>query len=132
MTVAIESFILFIFLFVLFYFKFPDITNSNYLFHKLILFISTFVFKFVVELFKKMKENEKIDPMETLKESAHFSLYNIIGYSIYIDLMYLSIPYENINIDINSDNQRYLISSLVTSIVVFIISFSKEFMGKND
>ena len=46
--------------------------------------------------------------------------------------MYMNIPYENIYIDINSDNQRYLISSVVTSGVVFIISFLKEFSVKSD
>lgn len=127
MSAPMEFLVLFIFLFALFYFKFPDITNNNYLFHKLIIFIAAFVFKFVIELYKKMKDNEKIDPMETMKESALFSLYNILGYSIYIDLMYMNIPYENIYIDITSDNQRYLISSLVTSGVVYIISVLKDF-----
>ena len=131
MSVTIESLVLLIFLFVLFYFKFPDITNNNYLFHKLIIFVSTFVLKFVIELSKKIKENEKIDAMETLKESAHFSLYNIIGYSIYLDLIYMNIPYENLYIDINSDNQRYIISSFITSFVVFLMNLTKEYFSKN-
>jgi hypothetical protein len=130
MSLIAESLILFVFLFILFYFKFPDITNNNYLFHKLILFVSTFVFKFVIELGKKIKDNEKVDAMEILKETIHFSLYNIIGYSIYIDLIYMKIPYENLYINLDSDNQRYIISSLIISCFVFLINLIKEYFTK--
>jgi hypothetical protein len=118
MSVIIETIFLFIYLITLFYFRFPDITNNNYLFHKLVIFVSTFVFKFVVELFKKIKENQKVDPIEILKESVHYSLYNILGYSIYIDLMYMKFPCENLCIDINSDNQRFFVASFVTTMFV--------------
>lgn len=131
MSLITESLILFVFLFVLFYFKFPDITNNNYLFHKLLIFVSTFVLKFVIELCKKIKESEKIDAMEILKQSAHFSLYNIIGYSIYIDLIYMKIPYENLYINLESDNQRYIISSLITTCCVFLIKLIQEHFSKN-
>ncbi len=114
----------------LFYFHFPDITNNNYLFHKLIIFISTFVFKFVVELFKKIKENQKVDPIEILRDSVHFSLYNILGYSIYIDLMYMKIPSENLYIDINSDNQRFLVASGITTIFVTLAELIKNYLVK--
>jgi hypothetical protein len=130
MSVIIETTFLFICLITLFYFRFPDITNSNYLFHKLIIFISTFVFKFVMELFKKIKENQKVDPVEILKESVHYSLYNILGYSIYIDLMYMKFPCENLCIDINSDNQRFIVASFVTTMFVALVGLVKSVFVK--
>ena len=130
MSVIIETIFLFIYLITLFYFRFPDITNNNYLFHKLIIFISTFVFKFVAELFKKIKENQKVDPVEILKESVHYSLYNILGYSIYIDLMYMKFPCENLCIDINSDYQRFLVASSITTIFVALTELVKNFFAK--
>jgi hypothetical protein len=130
MSIIVESIFLFIYLMTLFFFKFPDITNNNYLFHKLIIFITTFIFKFAIELYKKIKENTKVDPMEILNNSVEYSLFNILGYSIYIDLMYMKIPYENIYINIDSDNQRYFVSSLITSLFVFLIGFAKSSLAK--
>ena len=130
MSIIVETIFLFIYLITLFFFKFPDITNNNYLFHKLIIFITTFIFKFAVELYKKIKEGVKVDPMEILNHSVEYSLYNILGYSIYIDLMYMKIPYENIHINIDSDNQRYFISSLITSLFVFLIGLAKNSLAK--
>jgi uncharacterized membrane protein YbhN (UPF0104 family) len=131
MSITAESLALFIFLLVLFYFKFPDITNNNYIFHKLIIFIATFVFKFVIELYKKIKEDEKIDAMDILNNSVHYSLYNIIGYSLYIDLMYMNRPFDSLRIDIaNNDNHRFLISSFITSLFVFLIEIAKDLFSK--
>lgn len=130
MSVIIETIFLFIYLITLFYFRFPDITNNNYLFHKLVIFVSTFVFKFVAELFKKIKENQKVDPIEILKESVHYSLYNILGYSIYIDLMYMKFPCENLCIDINSDNQRFIVASFVTTMFVGMAGLVKSVFVK--
>jgi hypothetical protein len=121
MNIITDIFLLFVYLMTLFYFRFPNITNTNYLFHKLIIFISVFVFKFVIELGKKIKEDKKVDPVEILKDSSNFSLYNILGYSLYIDMMYMNIPYENLAININSDNQRFLIASAIMTITVSVV-----------
>ena len=132
MSVIIETLFLFIYLTILFYFKFPDITNNNYLFHKMIIMIMTFVFKFVIELYKKIKNEEKVDPIVILNESVNYSLYCIIGYSVYIDLMYIKIPYENIYIDINNDIQRFFISSFVTSLCVAFIGGVKNTLSNTN
>jgi hypothetical protein len=124
MNIFTDIFFLFIYLTLLFYFKFPDITNNNYIFHKLIIFISVFVFRFVIELIKKIKNKCKVDPLEILKESLLYSLFNIVGYSIYIDLMYMNVC-SNYNININSDNQRFLIASLIMTIFTMLISAGK-------
>jgi hypothetical protein len=130
MNTIIEAFFLFIYLIIIFYFHFPNITNNNYLFHKIIIFILAFVFKFSIELGKKIKKSEKVDPIEILKDSSNYALYNILGYSIYIVMMYMNIPYENLYININNDNQRYLIAStIMTFCVTSIISIKKLFTG---
>lgn len=121
---------LFVYLTTLFYFRFPDITNNNYLFHKLIIFISVFVFKFVIELGKKIKEDKKVDPVEILKTSSNFSLYNILGYSLYIDMMYMNIPYENLAININSDDQRFFIASTIMTVFVSCVGVISNLFSK--
>lgn len=115
----------------MFYIKFPDITNNNYLFHKLIIFILTFVLKFVAELIRKIKDKKKVDPGEILYDSINYSLYNIVGYSIYIDLMYMNIDCKSICINVNSDNQRYLIASAITTTFVSIVAFGKKMVSEN-
>jgi hypothetical protein len=126
MSIFLETILLLLYLITLFYFQFPDISNNNYLFHKLIIFVSTLVFKFAIELYKNIKENKKVDPIIILQDSIHYSLYNILGYSFYIDLMYMNIPYENMFIDINSYNQRIGIASSVMALFISSINFTKS------
>lgn len=124
MNIFTDIIFLFVYLIVLFYFRFPDITNNKYIFHKVIIFVSVFVFRFVVELIKKIKNKCKIEPLDILKESLLYALLNVVGYSIYVDLMYMNVC-SDYNININSDNQRFLIASFIMSIFTLFISTGK-------
>lgn len=132
MNIFTDIIFLFVYLLTLFYFKFPDITNNKYAFHKAIIFITVLVFRFMIELIKKIKNKCKIDALDILKDSLLYSLITVVGYSIYVDLMYMNIC-SDYNISISTDNQRYLVSSFVISMfTLFISAFQMVFkMGES-
>lgn len=76
-----------IFIYVLLFFGIPDITNDNYLIHKLLLFIAVFIFYYIVQLIKKIKNKCQINSREMLEKSLFVGLLTVIGYSVYVDLI---------------------------------------------
>ena len=78
--------ILFIYIITMFYFKVPNISNNNYVTHKLYLFVGTFAFFFISNMIKNLMGKKQIDIHDVLKDTLIMALVCVIGYSIFIDL----------------------------------------------
>lgn len=119
MNIFTDALYLFAYIIVLLYFKLPDVINNNYLTHKLYLFVAIFAYHYVISLIKKIKHNCKINANIILKHSLTMSLYAILGYSIYVDLLFMDWSKDYFG-DINEVNpiKRYFVITLI--IVTFI------------
>jgi hypothetical protein len=124
MNVFTDVLFLFVYLIILFYFKVPDITNTNYLLHKLVIFISLLVFYYILEIIKKIKGKCKIDQKKIMGEALNNSLYGVIGYSIYVDLMYMNFSKIS-GFTLKNDNERFAAASLVVSLFTLLIKGGK-------
>jgi len=126
MNVFIDILFLFIYLLVLFYFKVPNITNNNYLWHKLLLFIFVIAYQYILEIIKKLKNKQDVEPFQILQDCVYYGLYSVVGYSIYIDLMYMNFGCDDgVSINIDDDVKRYIIASVVISTFILFIKLGK-------
>lgn len=114
MYIIANIFFLFLFILIIFFLKFPNINNNQYILHKIILFISIFSFQFMIQIISKIRYKCKIYINDIATDSLLVATAAIIGYSIYNDLVYTNV----INYDYNY-KQKYLIVSLF--IIAFII-----------
>lgn len=126
MNIFTDVLFLFVYIMALLYFRIPDVTNNNYLSHKFYLFIGIFGFYYVVQLIKKIKNGCKINPYEILQQSLSMSLYVVIGYSIYVDLLYMDWSKGKF-CDINTvnPNRRFLTISLIIVVFVTLIQLTR-------
>ena len=88
MNTFINIFFIFIFMFIILFFKTPNITNNNYILHKIIIFALLFVYQFMLLVMSKVKNKCKIDFLEVFRYSIETAVVGVVGYSIYTDLQY--------------------------------------------
>lgn len=117
MNMFIDILILFVYILTLLYFKLPDVSNNNYLFHKFYLFIGIFGFYYVYQIIKHVINNEMIEQYTILQKSIKMATYCLIGYSIYTDLTNMDWSKTFIQ-KFDTPNKKYIIISLV--IITFI------------
>lgn len=79
----------FIFLNLITFFKFPDVTSRSFIKNKSIIFIAMFFFQMALDLIAKMKNKCKINMKIIVEKSLMISLYSILGYSCYTDLIHM-------------------------------------------
>lgn len=122
MNIFTDILFLFVYLFALLYFKIPDVANNNYLIHKFFLFIAIFGYYYVIHIIKKIKYGCKIDPYQILTESLNMSLFCILGYSIYVDMMYMDSTksYFGDITQVNLNKRFLAISIIMTGFVTLV------------
>ncbi len=118
MNIFTDMLFISIYLFIMIYFKLPDVSTDNYLLHKIILFVDVFCFFYAMQLIKKIKYKCKIDPYEILQQSIIYGLYVVIGYSVYTDL--LRMKWSESYFDAIQTNmiKKYLM--VISIIIVFV------------
>ena len=119
MNILIDSMFLFIYLFALFYSNIPNVSNEDYLIHKIYIFVSTLAYFYIILSIKNLQTKNK-SMYEIYKESFIFALYCVIGYSIYVDLSLMeSTKYIFDVSQETSPLKKYL--QIITIIVLFVI-----------
>lgn len=122
MNVFTEQLFIFIFLFALIYFKMPDISDDNYIYHKFMLFVSSFAFYFVIQVISKIRNNCKTDTSEMLRKSMEVAVSTIIGYSVFVDLTIMQSTRDFMTSIIQqSDYNKYLMACIITILFITII-----------
>ena len=105
-----------IFLFLMFYFGFPTITDNHYLYHKFVLFFSLFIFQFILYVLSDI-QNKHIVLKEIAAKSFFVAIAGIVGYSVFNDMVYSkTLKLENCNYGILSLNVSVI---MVLSILLF-------------
>lgn len=136
MNIFTDGLFLFLFIFTLLYFRMPDVLNNKYMVHKFFIFIGVFCFYYVIQMIKKIKSKCTIEPYNLLYKSINMALWCTLGYSIYVDLLYMD-ESKKYFLDINSSNldktKRFVIIALIiVSIVVLIELFGMMFKTNID
>ena len=85
MNILINIIFLYIFIYALLYYKYPDIENKDYIMHKFILFIMIFLYQMTLKLIYKIYNKCKVNMKEILYNALSTATTAVIGYSIYID-----------------------------------------------
>lgn len=158
MNILLELFFIFIFLYAIIIFKFPDLDsdlltstaiatdtsdtgdtgdtgnigadtstektykNDNYLWQKFALFVALFCFYFVIQIIGKIRNKCTINMGEIIGNCYVVAVSGILGYTVFIDLEYMSWSSEAMKNFITSlDGNRYMFTLIVAlSIVMFI------------
>lgn len=123
MNVFTDILFLFVYIITMLYLEMPDIKNTNYPIHKLYLFVGIFVYYFVVQIIKKIKNKCSIDPFVLLQDSLIISLFCVLGYSLFVDFKYWDHTKEYMTeIDIESSTSMLKGYSTVALIIVSFVT----------
>lgn len=126
MNIFTDVLFLFVYIMTLLYFRIPDVANNSYLTHKFYLFLSIFGYYYVIQMIKKVKNKCKIEPYDILKDSINMSLFCVLGYSIYVDMVHMdqtkSYFGDITTVDIN---KRFIVIALIMTIFVTVLQLVK-------
>ncbi len=123
MNIFTDILFLFVYIITMLYLEIPDIKNNNYPIHKLYLFIGIFVYYFVVQVIKKIKNKCQIHPFVLLQDSLIISLFCVLGYSLYVDFKYWDYTKEYITAIDSTDTESTIKGySLVALIIVCFVT----------
>ena len=120
MNIITNALYLFIFIITLLYFKLPDVFNNNFLIHKFYLFWAVFAFYYIIKLIIQIKNGCKLNALSISKYSFTMALYSILGYSIYVDLLYMNSTCNYFS-DITTVDPIKRIAIISLIIVTFIV-----------
>lgn len=106
------------------YFRMPNVTNNNFIIHKVYLFIFTFSFYSLIQIIKKFNTQCKLD-YEMLHKSFLIALYSVIGYSFYVDMLYWDKTKDYFG-DIEEVNQikRFAIIALIITLFIATVEIT--------
>ena len=79
--------ILYVFIMILLFAKFINITDEEYIKHKIMIFIVITIGSMSIDLISKVANGCPINLRNIFADSIRDSLYCILGYSIYLDLI---------------------------------------------
>jgi len=125
MHILVNILFIFIFLFTLFYFKFPNLRDNRYILHKIIIFISLFCFQFVISIISKIKAKCKINIHEIISSSLRIAITGIIGYSIWNDLLYSGIVTKYYMLYFGDPKILYLNVTIIITLFITTVEIIK-------
>lgn len=126
-SIFIDSIVLFIFILVLMYLGYPEINNTNYLKQESIIFINIFWFYFIYQLLKKLKYNCSLIFNEFFMDCLQIAIYAIVGYSIYVDLIY-SKTFSDFFKDAGDIKKKITIAFIISLFITIIRSVEYPFL----
>lgn len=128
MNTFINIFFIFIFIFAILFFKLPNIDNRNRLLNKLILFSLLFIYQFMLLIISKVKNKCKIDFLEVFIYSIETATLGVIGYSIYNDLEYSKLGYEE-SLYMTDNKIQYVYIALIIALLLIFVNTIKLLFG---
>lgn len=123
MNIFTDILFLFVYILTLLYLELPNVMTNNYPIHKLYLFIGVFVYYFVVQIIKKIKNKCNIDLYTLLEDALMISLFCVVGYSLYVDFKYWDYTKDFIAIpNQESFEETFKGYSVVTLVIVGFVT----------
>lgn len=120
MNIFTDILFLFIYILTLFFLRIPNITNNNYITHKFYLFVAVFGYYYIIQLIKKIKNGCKVDPYSILYQSLNMAIYCVLGYAIFIDLLYMDWSKDYFG-SIENQSKRFITCAFVIILFVTLI-----------
>ena len=125
MNTFIDILFTFLFIFIMFFFEVPEINNDNYIQHKIIIFITLFMFNYVVKIIKKMRNGCKIIQSEIISESTQMAVAGLFGYTVFVDLKVMEWSRDTIYSSYDSLFMLYLIVTIIMTLFITIVKIVK-------
>ena len=122
MNTFVDILFMFIFIFIMFFFEVPDVNNDNYIQHKVVIFITLFMFNYVVNIIKKMRNGCKIEQNNIISNSTQMAIAGLLGYSLFVDLKVMEWSRDMIS---SSYDSLFMLNLIVTIIMILFISIIK-------
>ena len=134
MKTYINVLIIFVFLIIYIYFNIININDDNILKNKLFLFIGLFICQVIILSINKIKNKcTNITINDIIKDGSLTSLYGIIAYELYYDLINIEQINNSIGTLLNNNNIKISFMTFVISILIgffklceFIINYKNE------
>jgi uncharacterized protein with PQ loop repeat len=117
MRALIDPLFIYIFLITLLYMKLPDIDNDNYIEHKIYIFLSIFVFGFMLQTIKRIRSKCVVKTEDMLFDSFKTAVAGILGYSIYTDLIHMESTKEYF------ENLGHSVINKIAIVALIIVAF---------
>jgi len=115
-------------MFIILFFKIPNIENNNYILHKLIIFALLFMYQFILLILSNIKNNCKINVSDVFKSSLETATIGIIGYSIYTDLQFAQLG-DFDAIYLGDENMKYLYVTIIVTLLLTFVNTIKLLFG---
>ena len=93
MNIILHLIILFIFVFALLMFNFPQLVSKQHIRLKLYIFAGIFIFEFIIGLTTAIYKKCVIDFSNISRNSLYSALLGVVAYSMYTDLVFASNPW---------------------------------------
>lgn len=132
MNTFIDILFTLIFILTMLFFQIPDINNDNYIFHKLIIFVTLFMFNYVVNIIKKMRNDCKIIQTEIISNSTQMAIAGLLGYTLFVDLKVMEWSRDFIYSSYDSLFGLYLIVTIIMTLFITIIKVIKLLFNSSD
>lgn len=132
MSVITNLVFIFVFLYIMFLFKVPDIENDSFILHKFFIFITLFIFNFVSQIVIKIRNNCKIEQYDLIYKSLETSVSGVIGYSLFIDLMVMEYTKDWMEYFTRSKYLIYLMACLMIIMFIMLIKIIKLMLNCDD
>ena len=124
MNAFINIFFIFIFIFISLLFKMPNIDNTNYILHKIIIFALLFVYQFLLIIINNIKNQCQINIWTIFHQSLETATIGFIGYSIYTDLQHMNVITKPSN-----QNIQYIYIAIIISLLLVFLNSLKALSG---
>ena len=122
----------FLIIFIYIYIGHPGIQSQKLLSNKLLLFISTIIFKIIYDSIVSIKNKCTNKISSILDNSLLMGISTIIGYSIFIDINLLSNNNQYFNDALNSKLLTSLIISGIIALTVLVFRIIRIIYGKGN
>lgn len=125
MNLLANILLLFIFVYLATYIGVPGTSKNSFIKNKVFLFGGIFIFQLVINLIIKLtndNETKNDNVKQVVRDSVNTGILAVVGYSLYNDLSIMDNTKEKMNRFLNN---RHLNSVVLSSIITFIIGFSK-------
>ena len=121
MHVLLNLLFLFIYVFLILQFKILDVLDGRQILHKFIIFISIFVFQFIILVISRILNGCVVNLKDIALNALLVAVAGVVGYSVYNDMIYMG-TIKKYNIDKLNNTVLYL---NITVIIIMFITFVK-------
>lgn len=118
MNIVTYIILLFICLNFAFYLDTPNLSSTNYIYNKVILFGLIFLFNFITQLLSRLESKNTVTFKGIFKKSMLVSMYAVVSYSLVIDLSLMENTKDTFTKYVTTDTTNMIFTSSFISLFV--------------